>query len=352
MKKPQSGPRIAVIGGGHLGRIHAKLLASRSDCQVVCVADPEPRSRELVSTQLGLPVIADYRDLDNKIDGAIVAAPTFLHAEIGSWLLSRNIHCFMEKPIAASTAEADTLVNLARRHGCTLQVGHVERFNPVWTTACEQVNDDSVRYIEAIREGTYTGRSTDIGIVLDLMIHDIDLILSLVPSPVAQVHAYGWAVLGSHEDFAVAHLRFKNGALAQIRASRVSESQRRCMQIFDDSGAHSLDFVAGTVTHTTPQADVAAGTKQADRLTFADRLKVKDALFHEWLCKTEIKPASINAIEAEHREFLSSVAFRTPVTVSGATARTALGVAEEILIAMQTRSADPSVIPLPQRFAA
>jgi predicted dehydrogenase len=343
-----STPRIAVIGGGHLGRIHAKLLANSPKCELVCVADPDPHSQQQVQ-QLGLPFIADYRQLDgSNIDGVIVATPTFLHGDVGSWFLSRGISCFVEKPIASSVQEAKMLGAIAEKNGCTLQVGHVERFNPVWTTATSMVRDSAVRFIEATREGTYAGRSTDIGVVLDLMIHDIDLILSLVPSTVDSVDAYGWAVLGKHEDFAVAHLRFRDGTIAQIRASRVSETQRRCMQIFSEDSSHDLDFVAGRVTQITADSQVASGQRRADELPLAERLKVKDQLFTQWLHKTEIQPAAFNAIEAEHREFLSAIQWGAKVSVDAYAATQALQVAEQIVEAIHKSQS----VPILRRFAA
>ncbi len=215
-----SKPRIGVIGAGHLGRIHAKLLAANPVCEFVGVADTSLEARSLVASQLNTNAIADYRQWQGNIDGVVVAAPTFLHHPIGLWCLSNGIHVLMEKPIASSLAESTQLVQLAIANHCTLQVGHVERFNPAWKLACSQFDPESVRYIDAAREGVYTGRSTDIGIVLDLMIHDIDLILSLVHSPIESVSAYGWSALSEKEDFATACIRFRSGTVANLRASR------------------------------------------------------------------------------------------------------------------------------------
>lgn len=345
-------PRIAVIGGGHLGRIHARLLSASSECTLVGVADPSSPSRAIVENDLKLATFEDYRTLDGLVDGVLVAAPTFLHHEIGSWALERGIHTFMEKPIAATTDEAHRLVALAHENQCTLQVGHVERFNPVWTTASSAWNRDSIRYIEAAREGTYTGRSTDIGIVMDLMIHDIDLILSLVQSPIESVHAYGWNVLGKHEDFAMAQLRFRNGTLAQLRASRIAEGPKRTMQVYSDEGICHLDFAAGTVVKVDPHADVASGHRQADDLPADLRSKVKDQLFGEWLSKTEIKPAGVNAISLEHREFLLAITTGQPVTVNGHAGAAAISIAMEIIQSIARGQPNQAIIPAADRFAA
>ncbi len=331
---PNSLPRVAVIGGGHLGRIHAKLLACNTNCNLLGVADPSDASRTIVECDLALPSFTDYRVLEKQIDAAVIAAPTFLHHEIGKWCLERGIHTFIEKPIAASAEESHELVALAHENNCVLQVGHVERFNPAWVTASSLCAQESVRYIESAREGSYTGRSTDIGIVMDLMIHDIDLILSLVPSTLTDINAYGWSVLGEHEDFAVAQLRFKNGAVAQLRASRISELPKRTMQIHTEARICSIDFASGSLSMIQPQPDVASGMRQADTLPAAQRLKVKDRLFQEWLSKTEIKSANVNAIALEHQEFLEAIQHGKSVTVNGHAGTAALSVALEVVAAI------------------
>lgn len=345
-------PRVAVIGGGHLGRIHAKLLAANPTCELICVVDPDPNSRQMVSTQLNLVTVADYKGLAGLVDGVVIATPTFLHHEVGMWCLNNNIHCLIEKPIATNSLEAKQLVDLANSKGLTLQIGHVERFNPVWTTAKESIDAHSIRYIEATREGCYTGRSTDIGIVLDLMIHDIDLILSIVPSSVEHVHAFGWTVLGQHEDMAIAQLIFRNGTMAQLRASRISESMNRCMQICSDTEITKVDFSQGTVTITSPHEDVLEGKRQADKLPPLERAKVKDVLFSDWLHKTENKPASANAIVLEHEEWLMAMCNGQDVTVPGIMGAQALQTAEQIIDALSFGRNESFVIPVANRFAA
>jgi predicted dehydrogenase len=343
-------PRIGVIGGGHLGRIHAKLAAANSNCELIGVADPSSDSRCLVESQLSVPAISDYRQWNGAIDGAIIAAPTFLHHEIGSWCLRQGIHTLIEKPIASSLQEANELVQLAESHKCTLQVGHVERFNPAWLQIQPQLVAQSVRFIEAAREGTYTGRSTDIGIVMDLMIHDIDLVLSAIHSPVERVHAYGWSVLGEHEDFATACLQFRNGAIAQLRASRISPVAKRQMQLYTDEGLIEIDFGSGAITRTTPHKDVADGSRQADQLTPELRAKVKDCLFSDWLSRLETKVVPGNAIESEQNEFFHAIRGSGQVTVTGEHGYQALAVAKSILdqIAMNQPSRD--IIPAAAKF--
>lgn len=343
-------PRIGVIGGGHLGRIHAKLAASNSACNFVGVADPCSESRQFVQGQLNLTAITDYRDLLGTIDGVIVAAPTFLHHEIGLWCLNHGIHVLMEKPISSTLIEANQLVAAAKSNHRTLQVGHVERFNPAWKLATAQFSRNSIRYIEASREGTYTGRSIDIGIVMDLMIHDIDLVLSTVNAPVESVAAYGWNILGKNEDFATASLCFRNGTIANLRASRVAGSPKRSMQIFTDEGLTEIDFATNSVTQTSPLEDVANGSRQADDLPAELRAKVKDRLFVDWLNRVEQKATPANAIEQEQMEFFRSIQTGSSVTVSGEQGCQALEVASRILEQIAMNQPARSIIPAADRF--
>ena len=345
-----SKPKIGVIGGGHLGRIHAKLIAANSSCEFVGVADPSSDSRKFVESQLKATAIADYRDWSGAIDGAIIAAPTFLHHQIGSWCLSRGIHVLMEKPIASTLEEASKLVLLAKSSKCTLQVGHVERFNPAWQFASPRFRNNTIRYIEAAREGTYTGRSTDIGIVMDLMIHDIDLILSVVDAPIDSVSAYGWSVLGETEDFATACLRFRNGTIVNLRASRIAPVPKRSMQVYSDDGLTDIDFASNSFSQTSAVEDVADGSRRADQLPADLRAKVKDSLFVDWLQRIEHKAVPANAIELEQKEFVLAIRYGNPVTVTGEHGYHALEVASSILDQIAINRPVRAIIPAACRF--
>ncbi|MEI8212690.1 MAG: Gfo/Idh/MocA family oxidoreductase [Planctomycetota bacterium] len=324
---PEDRLKVAVLGGGHLGRIHAKLLAGRSDVEVIAVCDPYAPSREWVASNLHLATYETYEPLANQIDAAVIATPTTMHFEVAHWCLTQGIHCLIEKPIASTAVEAEELIRVARMRGCTLQVGHVERFNPVWRALCDQVDPQHIRHIASCREGVYTGRSTDIGIVLDLMIHDIDLILSLVDSPVRSIFATGRCVLGSHEDFAIADLVFRNGVTAHLRASRISPSPERSMEVHCDDDWYALDFSNQSIVTTRPSEAVANGELQADSMPIEQRMKVKDELFTRWLERVETRPASANAIELEHQDWIDSIRSGHEPRVSGIDAAKALQVA-------------------------
>src|SRR4051794_28120521 len=217
--------RVGVVGVGHLGQHHARVLASMPDAELVAVADSRLDQADAVATRCGCAAAADYRELFGKVDAVSIAVPTFLHREVAGAFLSRGIPAMVEKPLAGSLAEAEALVSLARGGGVVLQVGHIERFNP----ALSALSQLAIRpkYITAERLSTYTFRSTDIGAVLDLMIHDIDLVLSLIPAPVRSVSAVGVCLFGEHEDVANARIEFDDGAVANLTASRASYAAMR-----------------------------------------------------------------------------------------------------------------------------
>lgn len=186
--------QIAVIGGGHLGRIHTRLLKTQEQVELVGVVDPIVAARERIATEFSVPTFAHHQELDGRVQAAIVAATTEHHHQLCVDLLNRGIHVFVEKPITTSVALADEMVNVARERQLVLQVGHVERFNPAWQAVSSNLHRP--RFIEAVRASGYTFRSTDIGVVLDLMIHDLDLVLAVVRSVVVEIDAVGATISG------------------------------------------------------------------------------------------------------------------------------------------------------------
>ena len=176
--------KIAVIGAGRLGGFHAQKLAKMPDVELTAIVDPVAANRQRVAAECACQALADHRDILGRIDAAIIAAPTTLHYRLATELLAENMHLLVEKPLCMNALEADELVALARRHNLVLQVGHVERFNPAFAAAVPHISDP--KYIEAVRTSGFTFRSTDIGAVLDMMIHDLDLVLSVVPQPGVQ----------------------------------------------------------------------------------------------------------------------------------------------------------------------
>lgn len=321
--------RLAVIGAGHLGRIHARIAAASDQIELVAVADPVAACREPLAQELGTRAVADYRALIGEIEAAIVATPTNTHHTIGVELLSSGVPLLIEKPLANSSAAADELVSLARKQGLVLQVGHVERFNPALTWAASEIHDP--KYIRATRTSTYSFRSTDIGVVLDVMIHDLDIVLALAKSTVTETQALGISVLGGHEDLASARLTFASGCVAELAASRVSPEQRRTMSIFTSRAAATIDFAAQEASLVRPREDVLRRKFHVDRLSFDERARYKEHLFDELLVRTHHAPAKGNAIDQEQRDFVACIRTGKTPRVDGAAGRDVVAVAELIL---------------------
>ena len=242
--------RCIVIGTGHLGKIHAGLLrglqTNGRGVSLAGVVDSDLNRASSIASLFGVPAASSAQELAGRFDAAVVATPTSSHADIARDLLVAGIHCFVEKPLASDMLQCRKLIAAADDHGVALQVGHVENFNPVFKGLREQLVD--IEYIDAVRCGTYTGRSTDIGIVMDLMIHDLDLIADLVESPVQRVSAFGLNVLSQHEDFAAAHLQFRSGVRASVRASRIDENLQRTFTVYCKHLIARLDLANGTAT--------------------------------------------------------------------------------------------------------
>lgn len=224
--------RMAVIGCGHLGTIHARLLASRDDVDLVAVVDPVPEGRNRVAESHGCQPLADPRELAGRVDAAVVAAPTGLHAEVSLPLLEAGIDLLVEKPLAVSVEDARAITVAARRLGRIVSVGHVERFNPAWRSALARAGE--VSYLEARRLAPFTFRSLDVGVVHDLMIHDIDLVLSLAPGRLDRIEARGLLATGGHEDAVRARLTFASGLVADLIASRISPRAERTVSMWTD----------------------------------------------------------------------------------------------------------------------
>jgi predicted dehydrogenase len=321
--------RVAVIGAGHLGRIHARIAAALDEIELVAVADPVESSRTSVAQEAGTRGVADYRELIGQIDAAIIATPTTYHHAVGMDLLGQGRPLLIEKPIALTSGQATDLVNLAEKKGVALQVGHVERFNPALTAIAADVRDP--KYIEAHRTSGYSFRSTDIGVVMDIMIHDIDVVLSLAKSTVIDVEALGISVLGGHEDMATARLKFASGCVAQISASRVSFQQRRTMSIFTSRGSASINFATHEASVVKPSDDVLRRDFRADKLSADERAYWKEHVFDQLLVRTARDSKPINAIEEEQRDFISAVRTGQSPRVDGAAGRDALAVCELIV---------------------
>jgi predicted dehydrogenase len=237
--------KAAVIGVGHLGRHHARILASLPGVTLAGIVDTNRDRANQVAAEHGAQAFGNFRDMTGKVDIVVVAVPTESHAAITMPLLEAGVHALVEKPIAQTVAEAGALIAAAKTAGVVLAVGHSERFNPAVAAARPHVKDP--RFIEVHRLGTFPDRSLDIDVVLDLMIHDLDLILSLVPSEVEGVEAVGVPVLTPKVDIANARIRFTNGCIANLTASRISREPVRKIRFFQRDSYVSIDTASREV---------------------------------------------------------------------------------------------------------
>ncbi|MBU0503670.1 MAG: Gfo/Idh/MocA family oxidoreductase [Candidatus Omnitrophota bacterium] len=232
--------KVAVIGTGYLGSLHAKIYKEIGNCRLAGICDTNPQALDKLTRELGVPGFNDYRQLFGKVDAVSIAVPTKLHYKIALDFLKHNIHALVEKPFTTDLKEADSLIRLARKNKLILQVGHIERFNSAFKAVQEIIHNP--KFIECHRLSPFPNRSLDVGAVMDIMIHDIDIILGLVPSKIKKIESVGIGVLTPFEDIANARITFKNGCVANLTASRVSDEVMRKIRIFQENTYISLDY--------------------------------------------------------------------------------------------------------------
>lgn len=232
--------RIGVVGVGHLGSIHAKIYKEIPNCALTAICDIDNDKLKALSSALNVPAFSDYRQIFNTVDAVSVAVPTKLHQKIAFDLLKHKIHTLVEKPFTLTLKEADSLINEAKREKLILQVGHIERFNSAFAATLKLIRHP--RFIECHRLSPFPNRSLDVGAVLDIMIHDIDIVLGLVPSKIKKIESVGVNVLTQFEDIANTRITFNNGCVANLTASRVSDELMRKIRIFQEDTYISLDY--------------------------------------------------------------------------------------------------------------
>ncbi|MGE4543900.1 MAG: Gfo/Idh/MocA family protein [Pedobacter sp.] len=232
--------RAAVIGVGYLGRFHAQKYAALPGVELIGVVDVDLAAAQKVAAEVGCPAFSDYRELIEQVDLASIVVPTHFHFAVAKEFLAAGCHVLVEKPITETVSEAEELIALARQHDAILQVGHLERFNPAIVALNGELNKPM--FIESHRLTPYRGRGTDVNVVLDLMIHDIDIILNMVKSPLTSIHASGVPVLSGEVDIANARLEFASGCVANVTASRVSRDAMRKVRVFQPDAYFSIDY--------------------------------------------------------------------------------------------------------------
>jgi predicted dehydrogenase len=339
--------QIAVIGGGRLGTIHARLARTLPEFRLMAVVDPLVSRRDALARELGVPVVEHHHAIWDGIDAAIVAAPTNSHHCLAVDLLRHGIHVLVEKPIANTVAEAQDLVTLAEQKQLILQVGHVERFNPAYQAALPHL--DTPFYLEAVRTSGYTCRSVDIGVVFDLMIHDLDIVLSLVSSPLVDVQAVGTTIFGPHEDLAQARLTFANGCVANLTASRASDQPRRRLEVYQREAYARIDFAEKRAELICLSEQVLAGINVA-QLPETEKERIRTRLFEDFLPRAELAVSDQNAILNEQRDFATSIWTGRLPRVTGRDACRAVEVATRIqqgIQAFQTQLRYPTLLAVP-----
>lgn len=298
--------RVGVIGVGYLGKFHAEKYCRMDNVEVVGVVDIDQSRAEEVGTSLKLPALTDYRDLLGSVDAVSIAVPTEAHYSVGAALLNREVDVLIEKPITTSLEQADELIKIAESRGRILQVGHLERFNPAVIALKDIVRNPM--FIESHRLSIFKDRSTDISVVLDLMIHDIDIIMNVVMSDINGIHAAGAPVVCEHADIANARLQFESGCVANVTASRISLKNQRKIRLFQKDAYISVDFANQDITiicQDEKQSNCSIPGMDIRQLSFSEA----------------------DVLEAELVSFIKAVSTREAPEVTGHAGRKALEVA-------------------------
>lgn len=303
---------MAVIGVGHLGRHHARILPTLPGVRLVAVVDTNRVRAEEIAAAHGAQALFDARDLAGRVDAVTIAVPTEVHRDVAVPLLEAGVPVLVEKPMARTLAEADAIIGAAAARGVTLAVGHTERFNPAVAAARPLLTDP--RFIEVHRLGTFPERSLDIDVVFDLMIHDLDVVLSLVAADVQSIEAVGVPVLTGRVDIANARLRFSNGCIANLTASRISRDRVRKIRFFQPSAYLSIDYSAQKVELWRLVAGAGAPSIQGG----------------------EVAVRSEEPLARELSDFVEAVTQGRPPLVGGADGRRALALAQQITDTMTT----------------
>ncbi len=316
--------KIGLLGVGHLGLIHLKCIKNIPQYELSGFYDPDEERAEEVRKEYGVHKFANIGQLIEASDVVDIVTPTVSHFELAKEALKKSKHLFIEKPIAAGIKEGEALLKLAEEANVTVQVGHVERFNPAFTVALPAINNPM--FIEAHRLGAYNPRGTDVPVVLDLMIHDIDIVLSIIKANVRKIHASGVPVISSTPDIANARLEFDNGAVANLTASRISLKNMRKIRFFQPNAYITVDFLdKKTEIVKLKELDKEPDNPFALVLDPGKNGKKRQLIFE----KPEIK--EINAIEEELRSLYYSITENRPVAVPVTDGFNALEVAHHIV---------------------
>ncbi len=344
--------KVAVVGVGALGQHHARILSTLENVELVGVVDSREQQGQAIATKHKTQWFSTANEVLPLVDGVVIAVPTVQHYEVARPFLERGIAVMIEKPLADGLEAARVLQGLATFRNTLLQVGHVERFNPAFEVVQQKVQQPL--YIRCQRVSPYTFRSTDIGVVHDLMIHDIDLVLALTGDTVVSVDSFGAVTFGPHEDMAVARLRTSSGVIADITASRMNPTAERTIQVWGRNGCVSADLQSRIVSCWEPVAALADNPAMVHDIISAtpNPLTLKDEVFTKWLTNEQVQASSADALTAELLDFVMCIRTGARPRVSGEAAVRAMEVADRVLSRMSKWSWQDGSMPGIDRKAA
>ena len=312
--------KVGIVGVGHLGEIHLKLILSSINFDLIGFYETNQEKSDLISKKYQVKSFKSLEDLSENVQAVIISTPTIHHHEIATFFLKNNIHVFIEKPITTNVKEANELVQLAKDNNLVGQVGHVERFNGAFTEVENLLNP---MFIEAHRLSNYPARGTDVSVILDLMIHDIDIILSIVKSKVLNVSANGTKIISSSPDIANARIEFENGCVANLTASRISLKKMRKMRIFQSDSYVSIDF-------DKSKSEIVSIVDYDNNDKYAMTIHNSDGVEKEIKIKS-LENLSKNSIIEEHNDFAYAINNKLKPKVTFETGKMALELAFIIL---------------------
>ncbi|MFH1422336.1 MAG: Gfo/Idh/MocA family oxidoreductase [Planctomycetota bacterium] len=327
--------RVGVVGAGHLGKIHTRVYSELPQAELVAVIDSNKMVADEVAAKYGVKPLYHHHDAIGMIEAVSVAVPTANHFTIAKDLIEAGMHVIVEKPMTKSIEESAELVSLSKKHNIVLQVGHVERFNPAILAVREYIHNP--KFIECDRISPFSFRSMDIGVVLDMMIHDLDIVLAFVHSNITEIEAMGVNVLGPLEDMASARISFENGCIAYLRASRISRKRMRKIRVFQEDSYISLDYSAqkAQVYKKGEQFTVEKLAELRESLPSAE--EAQKFIFGNLLNVHEINVEPDEPLKIELESFLQSIIEGKEAVVSGDVALKTMEITSLILESIKQR---------------
>ena len=342
--------RLGVIGTGRLGGFHASKAANDPEVDFIGVSDVSEENRKRVAEQWRVRSFDSVEELLLNVDAVILATPSVLHAEIGRKVLKAGKHLLVEKPATTTGATALELARIAKEKNLVMQVGHVEQHNPAWRAAQQYLLDVRAgivpAFVDSTRTSGYTFRSTDVGATFDLMIHDIELVLSLIPSAITRVSAFGFSQFGGFEDASFATLEFENGSIARLKASRVEMNAVRQTTIRTSKQSLFVDFAARSAKLVRPKKEILEGIFSPRNVSFSEMAARVPTFMQEEYETEELVKDPFDALALEMRDFVSAILRGTQSTVPGERAAQAVAVAEAIVRDLEARARHAEIMPL------